>query len=66
MEEQIQKLEVKVAFLERHLEEMDNAFVEVNDQLRNLNQTVERLAAQQKSSGPGGEESGEDAVPPHY
>ncbi len=66
MEKSIQDLQVKVAFLERHLEEMDNAFVEVNDQLRTLSKTVERLAAQQKNPGPGGEESGEDAVPPHY
>ncbi len=60
-------LEVKIAFLERHIEEMDKAFLAVNDQIHTLNRAVERLAAQQKKSqSPGGEESREDAVPPHY
>ncbi len=63
----VEELEMKVAFLERHLEGIDKAFLEVHDQLRSLTETVERLSAQQqRNSGPGGEEGAADAIPPHY
>jgi uncharacterized coiled-coil protein SlyX len=66
-ENRIEELEMKISFMERHLEEMDKAFVDVHNELRTLKETLQRLGEQQaKSSGSGDEESLEDAVPPHY
>ena len=66
-EQHVQDLEIKISFLERHVEELDKALVEVHEKLRQLSEKLERLMAQQKlGHGPGGDESAEDAVPPHY
>lgn len=63
----IAELEHKIAFLERHAEELDKAFVAVNDQLRVLTEAVKRLNSQSRDKqGPGGTESLQDAVPPHH
>ena len=62
----LEALETRLSFLERHLEKLDVVFAGVHDQLRTLERAVERLEQQAKKRGPGGTESPEDAVPPHY
>ena len=65
-EDRIQNLEAKIAFLERHIEQSDKAFVELNKDVAALMETVRALVAQRKNNSPGGIESSEDAIPPHY
>ncbi len=67
MNERVQRLEEKVAYLERHVTEQDKAMLELGDtlarlrlELRNLR---ERLAS--GATGDGGEEP-KDERPPHY
>jgi len=63
----LQPLEEKVAYLERHVAEQDKAMLELAEDLARLRKQLltvrERLAA----SGPGEtEESAADDRPPHY
>jgi len=66
--ESIQRLEEKIAYLERHVTEQDKAMLEMSDDIirlsRELNALRERTG--QDKPGGGGEETMPDERPPHY
>jgi SlyX protein len=66
--ESIQRLEEKIAYLERHVTEQDKAMLEMSDDIirlsRELNALRERTG--QDTPGGGGEEAMPDERPPHY
>lgn len=64
MHERIQRLEEKIAYLERHVTEQDKAMLELAEELDSLRREVrswrERASA---AAGPGG---GTEAAPPEH
>jgi len=67
MQEQILRLEEKIAYLERHVVEQDKAMLELTERVARLQQTLlvlrERLPAAETG---GSEETMPDERPPHY
>ena len=61
-DDRIVDLEIRMSFLERHLEEIDKVVLEVRDQLDAFQRELASLRQQQLG------EAGklEDEVPPHY
>ena len=67
MNERLQRLEEKIAYLERHVTEQDKVMLEMGDMLAKLR--VELLALRERSTGSSrgeGEPSPVDERPPHY
>ena len=64
----IQRLEEKIAYLERHVTEQDKAMLEMADDLTRLKREMKGLRDRTERSAPGGGEGGEmpDERPPHY
>lgn len=65
----IHELEIKISFLEKHVEGQDRAMMELSNQLAALERQVKRLAESVKAgseSGPAGAGSSPDERPPHY
>ena len=63
------ELEIKIAFLEKHVEEQDRAMFEMSRQLDRLERQVIRLTELVKGggqAGPSGPASPADERPPHY
>ena len=63
------ELEIKIAFLERHVEEQDRAMYEMSRQMERLERQVTRLTELVKAkteAGPSGLASPADERPPHY
>lgn len=69
MEARLQRLEEKIAYLERHVTEQDKAMLELTDETaalrRELRALRERLA-EGGTAAPGGEGPAWDERPPHY
>jgi len=67
MNERVQRLEEKVAYLERHVTEQDKAMLEQVEVVARLRQELRALRDRLASSGhaEGGEEP-KDERPPHY
>jgi SlyX protein len=66
---EIQRLEEKIAYLERHVTEQDKAMLEMADDIARLRRELKSLRERGESRGPGG--SGGDPEmpddrPPHY
>ena len=70
MNESIQRLEEKIAFLERHVTEQDKAMLEFAEELAALRREMKTLRDRASGGGGGGaaESEGEaaDDRPPHY
>ena len=67
MNDEIRRLEEKIAFLEHHVTEQDKVMLEMGDQLMRLRREVERLSGRIAATSPG--QTAEEAVderPPHY
>jgi len=67
MTDRVQRLEEKVAYLERHVTEQDKAMLELMDTLARLRLELRTLREQRTGTAP--EEGGEapaDDRPPHY
>lgn len=67
MSAEIQRLEEKIAYLERHVTEQDKAMLEMGDELARLRREMKALRGrleQGDAPGPGGELP--DERPPHY
>ena len=63
------ELEIKIAFLEKHIEEQDRAMFEMSRQMDRLERQVIRLTELVKGGGdasPSGPASPADERPPHY
>jgi SlyX protein len=65
--ENLKRLEEKIAYLERHVTEQDKAMLEMSDELTRLRRKVKMLGERQASgtAGESGEEEAEER-PPHY
>lgn len=61
-----QDLEIKLAFLERHVEEQDRALYQLHEELEALRGEVARLSERLASAGEGGSPLPTDERPPHY
>lgn len=66
--ESIQRLEEKIAYLERHVTEQDKAMLEMSDAITRLSRELNALRERtgQDAPGGGGEEAMPDERPPHY
>ena len=69
MNERIQRLEEKIAYLERHVTEQDRAMLELVEQVEALRRELKALC-ERPVSGRGAHEDhvddGQDERPPHY
>jgi len=65
--ESIQRLEEKIAYLERHVTEQDKAMLEFADELAKLRREVKALRERNTGGATAGEnETMPDERPPHY
>ena len=66
--ESIQRLEEKIAYLERHVTEQDKAMLEMSHDITRLGRELKALRERDAggASGGGGEEAVPDERPPHY
>lgn len=66
--ESIQRLEEKIAYLERHVTEQDKAMLEMADDIARLGRELKALRARDAggTSGGAGGDSMPDERPPHY
>jgi len=67
MNDRVQRLEEKVAYLERHVTEQDKAMLELAETL--ARQRLELQALRERPAGAAAGETGEDPAddrPPHY
>ncbi|MDB6168441.1 MAG: hypothetical protein JWM88_1305 [Verrucomicrobia bacterium] len=68
MNERVQRLEEKIAYLERHVTEQDKAMLELGDQLAKLRLEL-RAARERAGSGTGSmadQQREAEERPPHY
>jgi SlyX protein len=65
--ENLRRLEEKIAYLERHVTEQDKAMLEMGDKLTRLRREV-RTLRERIAGGPAGDddEVASDERPPHY
>lgn len=67
MQEQLLRLEEKIAYLERHVVEQDKAMLELTERVARLQQTLRMLRERLPSAESGtGEAPPPDERPPHY
>ncbi len=69
MDERLQRLEEKIAYLERHVTQQDKAMLEFADELTALRRELKSWRERLSSSGADGNSTGEsphDERPPHY
>ena len=65
MNENIRRLEEKIAYLERHVTEQDKVMLELTEELAALRREVKSL--QDRGAGSrGNDDAEEDERPPHY
>lgn len=68
-DDRLQELEIKISYLEKHVEGQDRAMMELSNQIVALERQVKRLAESVKNAsanGPSGPSSPADERPPHY
>jgi len=63
--ERIERLEERLAWLERHVVEQDKTMLELSEQNARLRREIEALRARLES-GPDLPSGGEEPPPPHY
>lgn len=66
MNEAIQRLEEKIAYLERHVTEQDKAMLELADELTRLRKEVLSLRERGTMRAPAETEAEQEEKPPHY
>lgn len=66
MQSEIKEMQERIAFLQRHIEQQDRAFLELSKEINILSQRLARMEG--KVNQLGGEEEGPpaDAKPPHW
>lgn len=69
MNDRLQRLEEKIAYLERHVTEQDRAMLALSDEFERMKRELQNLRERSASGGApgGGEEDGAGfEKPPHY
>lgn len=66
MEERLMDLEIKVAFVEKHVSELDELVREMHELLARLRTEVASIAEQLQEDARGGSNRLIDEKPPHY
>ena len=66
MDTRVQRLEEKIAYLERHVVEQDRAMLAMTEQVARLRSALMALRERLPDSPTGGEATSEDERPPHY
>jgi SlyX protein len=66
LNERINRLEEKIAYLERHVTEQDKAMLEMADEIATLRRELQRLRERPRMESRGGDEMPPDERPPHY
>jgi SlyX protein len=66
MDARIQRLEEKIAYLERHVVEQDKAMLELTEQLTRLRLALQTLRERLPEESAGGATPAPDERPPHY
>ena len=67
MNERVQRLEEKVAYLERHVTQQDKAMLELGDTLTKVRSELRALRERTAGAGQGeGDREPVDERPPHY
>ena len=64
--EQIADLEIKIAFLERHIEEQDKVMMRLSNAVDALQKEMARISQNQRSQSSGSDAAPADEKPPHY
>ncbi len=66
MQSEIKKMQERIAFLQRHIEQQDRAFLELSKEITALSQRLARMEG--KVNQLGGDEEGPpaDSTPPHW
>jgi SlyX protein len=65
-EPQLQPLEERITWLQRHVVEQDKAMLELGDELARLREEVKAMRARLAGLDEGAEPSAPDERPPHY
>jgi SlyX protein len=65
LNENIKRLEEKIAYLERHVTEQDKAMLEFAEELAAMRREIKSLRERQQPQGEAGGETPEER-PPHY
>lgn len=66
MDARMQRLEEKIAYLERHVGEQDKAMLELTEQLTRLRLVLQTLRERLPEQSPGEATPTMDERPPHY
>jgi SlyX protein len=68
LNESLQRLEEKIAYLEHHVTEQDKAMLEFSDELARLRRELKAIRERATASDPGALEGNDlpDERPPHY
>lgn len=66
MNDRVQRLEEKVAYLERHVTEQDKAMLELTETLARVRVALRKLRERMSDATPGGGSEPAEERPPHY
>lgn len=66
MQEEIKEMQERIAFLQRHIEQQDRAFLELSKEINLLSQRLARLEGKINQLGGGEEGPPADEKPPHW
>jgi len=66
MQEEIKEMQERIAFLQRHIEQQDRAFLELSKEINVLSQRLARIEGKVNQLGGNEEGPPADSKPPHW
>jgi len=66
MQEEIKEMQERIAFLQRHIEQQDRAFLELSKEISVLSQRLARMEGKVNQLGGNEEGPPADSKPPHW
>ena len=66
MQEEIKEMQERIAFLQRHIEQQDRAFLELSKEISVLSQRLARMEGKVNQLGINEEGPPADSKPPHW
>jgi len=66
MQEEIKEMQERIAFLQRHIEQQDRAFLELSKEINVLSQRLARMEGKVNQLGGNEEGPPADSKPPHW